>query len=390
MQPIIVDEGAIRIAESYRRRKVTSVLAVMFTDIAGSTELREKLGEVAYENHREHHEGAVRDLIEKGGAGAVVKNTGDGAMAVFSEPSEAVTTALKIQAQTSEGILRLRIGIDMGQVSLESRGGIVADVFGRQVNRAARIQGLAQPTHVLTSFHVYDCAVGWLAGTEVKWHNHGKASIKGFSEAISIHEPYYPEHISPQVTESTVKVDELPVYDRVRHTPDVTPVDWAPGDDPMQYYAEAIAAASAQLLHPSWLPPKFHPWHVPAVLWVDDFPDNNLLEREILTRAGCRVDLAQTTLDATLKLKSTPYTAVISDMGRGDNPVAGLELLEWMKQQPRQRSLALIYCSTRALGLYKTEALKRGALLCTAGMISLLDGILQIMRYRHWAGEAWR
>jgi class 3 adenylate cyclase len=52
-QAEILDENAVRTAEEYRRRKATSVLAVMFTDIAGSTELREQLGEVTYELQRE-------------------------------------------------------------------------------------------------------------------------------------------------------------------------------------------------------------------------------------------------------------------------------------------------------------------------------------------------
>jgi len=378
---MVVDERAVRIAEEYRRRKATSVLTIMFTDIAGSTELREKLGEVSYEQHREAHDEAIRDLVESANGGSVVKSTGDGALAVFAEPSEAVRKALELQTLLgTDEYFKLRIGIDMGQVTVISQGGIVADVFGRQVNRAARIQTLAQPKHVLTSFHVYDCAVGWLAGTPLRWHNHGKATIKGFAEDVSIHEPYYPQHISPQATQSATRIDAAPVFDPVIHTPRVEPVNGVLGADPIQYYVQAIREAAAELSHQTS--------RMPTVLWVDDFPQNNSRERELLSGAGCQIDLAVSTQEAIHKLSSSRYSLVISDMGRGDNPVAGLELLDWMNNQ-NWRFMTLLYCSSRAVSLHKTEAIKKGALLCTAGMISLLDGILQVIRYRNWAGQGW-
>jgi len=394
--PMAVDDRAIRIAEEYRRRKTTSVLTIMFTDIAGSTELREQLGEVTYEQLREAHDKAIRDLVESGGGGSVVKSTGDGALAVFAEPSEAVRKALEIQIMLeTDRYFSVRIGIDMGQVTAVSHAGIVADVFGRQVNRAARIQALTQPKHVLTSFHVYDCAVGWLAGTTLSWHNHGKVSIKGFSEVISIHEPYYPQRISPQVTQSATRVDTAPLYAPVIHSPQVKAVSWVPGVDPIENYVQAIGEATAELSqHISWLE-TVQSGHsglpisdVLTVLWVDDFPQNNMRETEILTAAGYKVDLAISTLEAIQKLSSGRYSFVISDMGRGDNPIAGLELLDWMRNQ-QWRFMTLIYCSSRAVSLHKAEAIKKGALLCTAGMISLLDGILQVIRYRKWAAQGW-
>ena len=152
-QAEILDENAVRTAEEYRRRKATSVLAVMFTDIAGSTELREQLGEVTYELQREAFDRNTRNLVEAEGAGAIVKSTGDGAFAVFAEPSTAVMKALALQAMLrTHNYFRLRIGLDMGQVAVTSQGGIVSDVFGRQVNRAARIQSIAAPEHVLSKF----------------------------------------------------------------------------------------------------------------------------------------------------------------------------------------------------------------------------------------------
>jgi class 3 adenylate cyclase/CheY-like chemotaxis protein len=393
---MLLDERAINTAEEYRRRKVTSVLTIMFTDIAGSTELREELGEVSYEHHREGHDEAVRGLVESANAGCIVKSTGDGALAIFAEPSEAVRKALDVQAElATDRHFKLRIGIDMGQVTVISRGtGIVADVFGRQVNRAARIQALAQPGHVLTSFHVYDCAVGWLTGTALRWHNHGKAALKGFAEGISIHEPYYPQHILPQVTPSEIieaarqeavrqataiqeaLISDTSTNDPIIHAPQVWSINSVEPTDPIQFYVQAISKAVAEL--------SKHKARIPAVLWVDDNPENNNREREILNATGCTVDLAVSTLDAIQKLSSSRYALVISDMKRGSSPVAGLDLLDWMNGQKGMRFLTLLYCSSHAVSLYEAEAKKRGALLCTAGMVSLLDGIFQVIHYLNW------
>jgi class 3 adenylate cyclase len=348
----------------------------MFTDIAGSTELREQLGEIVYERHREAHDQTVRDLVESENAGAVVKSTGDGALAVFAEPSSAVLKALAIQsAIASDDYFRLRIGIDMGQVSLSSKGGIIADVFGRQVNRAARIQSLAESQHVLASFHVFDCAVGWLIGTPIKWHNHGKTTLKGFAETVSIHEPYDSQNLLPQAMpmpadpEGSGPVKSFQRESAVRSIR-IRPVECVPVQSPLSFYGQAISLMVARL---SELRPD-----PPTLLWVDDCPENNIREREILGAAGCRFDLAMSTSEAVQKITSRQYDVMITDMGRGSNPMAGIELLQWARNH-NVHTPAIVYCSSRTVSLYGEEAISNSALLCTAGMISLLDGILQVL-----------
>ena len=380
----ILDEGAVRTAEEYRRRKATSVLAVMFTDIAGSTQLREELGEVTYELQREAFDRGTRDLVEAEGAGAIVKSTGDGAFAVFAEPSAAVVKALALQAMLkTHNYFRLRIGIDMGQVAVTSQSGIVSDVFGRQVNRAARIQSIAAPEHVLSSFHVYDCAVGWLIGTNIRWCCHGKATLKGFAESISIHEPYDPQVVSPQSFpvqaegengKSAEAIESKPVVRSIQ----IRPVKFLSVQQPMSFYGEALGLNVARFLQLTQRRPN--------ILWVDDFPENNDGVGEILLKAGFRLDLATSTSDAVNKLSSRPYTLVITDMGRGDNSTAGIELLDWMRRHA-SRTPAIVFCSSRAVEVHGAEASKSGALLCTSGFISLLDGILQVAEQQFYYGE---
>jgi class 3 adenylate cyclase len=169
------DVGRARTEREYRRRKDTAVLAIVFADIADSTALLEDLGEDRYDELREAHNHRVRGVVEQDDAGCVVQFYGDEALAVFSEPSTAVERSLRlVKATQDEHAFRLRVGIDVGQVSRNSNGGTVLEVFGRHVNRAARIQARAEPGHVLTSYSVYDFAVGWLRSAGVAGPGHSQ------------------------------------------------------------------------------------------------------------------------------------------------------------------------------------------------------------------------
>lgn len=67
------------------------------------------------------------------------------------------------------------------------------------------------------------------------------------------------------------------------------------------------------------------------ILWVDDNPGNNLAERQQFESRGIAVYIATNTEDALTLLSMYRYQAVISDMGRGDEPLAGLKLMERMR-----------------------------------------------------------
>lgn len=391
---LIPDGKTVGTAEEYRRRKTTSVLAIVFTDIAGSTHLREKLGEIQYEKIREAFEAQFADVICRDDAGAVVKGTGDGALAVFAEPSTAVERCIEVQdSLRRDPQIKLRIGIDMGQVSVKSSFGIVADVFGRHVNRAARIEALAEPGHILTSYHVYDCAMGWLRGENIGWHNHGAVNLKGFDDGISIHEVYDPRHRSPQSDEGFVRwppvlfslaaqratrlirLDQAgwnALFLDLKNRPvNVKPTSFTELEDPFFNYKEKIADTVAVLVH--LLPES------PSILWVNDFPQNNASEHELLRDAGCLLYLASSTGQTMELLAKRRYFLIITDMGRGENTTAGLDLLRWRKAQEIATPV-ILYASTSEVAMYGEDARAEGCALCTAGVVSLLDGVYQVLR----------
>ncbi len=69
------------------------------------------------------------------------------------------------------------------------------------------------------------------------------------------------------------------------------------------------------------------------VLWVDDNPANNADERQHFEQQRIAVYEATSTEDALMLLSMYQYGAVISDMGRADDSLAGLKLLQLMREQ---------------------------------------------------------
>ena len=101
---------------------------------------------------------AMKELIRRH-QGRVVNSAGDSVLAEFASPVMAVQCAVAVQRQISERNQKLeperqmwfRIGINLGDVIVEAD-----DIFGDDVNIAARLQGMAEPGGVLISGTVFD------------------------------------------------------------------------------------------------------------------------------------------------------------------------------------------------------------------------------------------
>lgn len=143
-----------------QRLKVTS-LTFLFTDLKGSTQLYDRVGDlVAFDLVRSHFR--VLNEIVAAEAGAVVKTIGDAVMATFPTPDRAVAAALRMRdAMLSLGDghkgedLLLKIGIHEGPclaVMLNDR----QDYFGQTVNIAARVQGLAASRSIFATSSVVE------------------------------------------------------------------------------------------------------------------------------------------------------------------------------------------------------------------------------------------
>ncbi|SRR6266568_3848682 len=122
------------------------VITIVFTDVAGSTELVRDLGDEGAHPILRRHADLVRRVIADH-EGTEVERAGDSFMVAFRSPSKAVAFALALHDRLAEqGEVRVRIGLDTGEVIREEKG-----YFGRTVFRAARLCEAAQPGQVLAS-----------------------------------------------------------------------------------------------------------------------------------------------------------------------------------------------------------------------------------------------
>jgi len=174
----------------------TTHLAVLFSDIAGSTRLYEELGNSRAVALIDQCLGTMRAAVLETG-GRVVKEIGDELMCVFPDPERAYLAATEIQLRIGELSLRpdwgddddlkpaphavrVRIGFHFGEVIEE--GG---DVYGDTVNIAARVGNLARADEVMTTGATVALLPPLLRGST---REIAGRVIKGHGTTVEIHE----------------------------------------------------------------------------------------------------------------------------------------------------------------------------------------------------------
>jgi class 3 adenylate cyclase len=174
-----------------QRLKITS-LTFLFTDLRGSTELYERVGDLAAFDLVKTHFSILNEIVGAE-AGAVVKTIGDAVMATFPTPDRAVVAAMRMRdamwrlnkERGSEDLL-LKIGIHEGPciaVSLNER----QDYFGQTVNIASRVQHLATSREIFATGSVLEDprASGVLAERGLKPMSHN-VTLRGITDQINI------------------------------------------------------------------------------------------------------------------------------------------------------------------------------------------------------------
>lgn len=134
-----------------------SEMAVLFTDIVGSTAFFEQRGDIeGFALVRRHNE--LLFPVVKHCGGRVVKTIGDSIMAVFPTAIDGLRCAVAMQETLAKETgtaaverIKVRIGVHWGRVLKDGD-----DVFGDTVNTAARINGAADGDEVLTSRALVD------------------------------------------------------------------------------------------------------------------------------------------------------------------------------------------------------------------------------------------
>lgn len=111
------------------------------------------------------------------------------------------------------------------------------------------------------------------------------------------------------------------------------------------------------------------------ILWVDDRPENNVYERNILEKYGLRFSLALSTQQALQQMKYNHFSLIVSDMGRKEGPDEGYVLLKEIRDKNKTIPF-IIYAGSKRPEHVKL-ALERGAQGCTNNAIELIEMILR-------------
>ena len=166
------------------RPEVTAVrggmCVILFTDIVGSTELTERLGDAAFHERSRALHAALRNAIGQAG-GRVVEGRvlGDGVMALFDTARTAIACAFKCHEAASHYALDLHVGIHAGDVIEEDN-----DVHGGAVNLAARICSASAPGEVLVSDTVRGLA---RTSASVTFEDRGESMLKRVADPVRLY-----------------------------------------------------------------------------------------------------------------------------------------------------------------------------------------------------------
>jgi class 3 adenylate cyclase len=161
-------------------------ITVLFTDVEGSTEMRNQRGDDAAGSILRAHEELVREQLEAH-SGRAVKALGDGFMVAFTSARKAVSCAVAIQRavheynhQHPDREVHVRIGLNSGEVS-QSDG----DLYGAAVNAAARVAAKAVGDQIMVSG-----VVKQLAGKvpDAEFVDRGRFRLKGFEDRWQLFE----------------------------------------------------------------------------------------------------------------------------------------------------------------------------------------------------------
>lgn len=148
--------------------------AFLFTDLVGST-ARWDADAAAMSTALSRHDAVANGAVADAG-GVVFKHTGDGLCASFDSPVDAVAAAVAIQrALLDDEVLSVRMGVHVG--SAEPRDG---DWFGAEVNRAARVMGVAHGGQILVSGPAAGLVASRLEGVEME--RVGLVRLRGIAE----------------------------------------------------------------------------------------------------------------------------------------------------------------------------------------------------------------
>jgi class 3 adenylate cyclase/tetratricopeptide (TPR) repeat protein len=189
-------------------------LAIMLTDVEGSTALRLERGDAVADEILRAHARILRDQLPAHD-GRERQFLGDGFLLSFPTPLDAVAAAVDMQralaehnAADPEHRIRIRIGVHVGEINVHE-----GELYGRTIHAAARVMAEAAGGQILVSQAVRDAIE-----SDGTWRciDSGLYWLKGFPERWRLHEVAWAEAPTGRVTPETPPLTPLVERDAER------------------------------------------------------------------------------------------------------------------------------------------------------------------------------
>src|SRR2546422_792953 len=175
MNPPIAPDPRARV-EEFRRKHRIGLVTLLFTDIVGSTKLKQVLGDHEAISLIQRHHAIVREILAGFPEGQEIETAGDSFFLVFAKPSDAAKFSLLLQSRLRTldkertVLVSDRIGIHVGEVFIgeEEKADSSKHLYGIQVDTCARLMSLGQCDQILMTRFVFDNARQMLRGQDVE------------------------------------------------------------------------------------------------------------------------------------------------------------------------------------------------------------------------------